>query len=688
MPLELNSLLHNRYRILEELGHGGMDAVYRGHDESLGVEVAIKENLFVSPEAERQFKREASLLAALRHPNLPRVTDHFVVPEEGQYLVMDYVPGDDARQILDHQGGPLPEELVLQWAKEILSALKYLHTRPQPIIHRDIKPGNIKITPEGRAVLVDFGLAKTYDAMKSTTVGAKAFTPGFAPPEQYGQGRTNERTDIYSLGATLYNLLTYLIPADGLARAMGQQRLIPVLEANPSLSVHVAEAIEHAVATKPEQRFASTEEFLEALSPKPVPEPILTSKDDATLLVDYVPPTAPSQVSPPGAPPQAPPRPEAISAVSAPSDKPKRGLRLIPLVFLIVVAVGFGAWGVLTVTGVFDRSGETPTPLATATEAEEVVAIAPGATATATEILIFEPTETLMPEYTPTPEVSPTPAATPRGGGSGQIAFVSEREGLPQIYLINVDRTNLTRLTNISDGACQPAWSPDGERLLFVSPCNKKADKYPNAAIYVMNPDGTGVEPLITLIGGVHDPDWSTAGILFTYLADNKPRIWVANEQGRDREQISMENAYDTQPCWSPGGDKIVLTNTSRALGVPTIYWVRSDGSFDGENPYQVTRDREANSPDWSPSGDLIAYVYDKIHIYVVKWDAVGFGANQLTTKGPNADPDWSPDGQWMTFESWRDAANHDIYIMTANGGLQTRLTEDPAWDYQPAWRP
>lgn len=683
MPLEINSLLHNRYRIVEELGRGGMGAVYRGQDESLGVEVAIKENLFVSPEAERQFRREATLLAALRHPNLPRVTDHFVVPDEGQYLVMDYVPGDDAREILDRQGGPLPEELVLRWAREILGALKYLHTRPQPVIHRDVKPGNIKITPEGRAVLVDFGLAKTYDAMKSTTVGAKAFTPGFAPPEQYGQGRTNERTDIYSLGATIYNLLTYLIPADGLARAMGQQRLIPVLEANPSISPFVAEAIEHAVATRPEERFASAEEFLEALSPTPEPSPIPTPKDEATLLVDYVPP---SEISPPAAPPQAP-TPQVAPGVPAPAAKPRRGLRLLPIILLIVVAVGFGGWGLLTVSGVLDGSGETPVPPATATEIEEVVAIVPTATATETEIPVVEPTDTPMPEFTPTIEVSPTPAATPRGGGSGQIAFVSQRDGLPQIYIINVDGTNLTRLTNESDGACQPAWSPDGERLLFVSPCNKKADQYANAAIYIMNADGSDIQPLITEIGGVYDPEWSTAGILFTYLEDNKPHIWIANQQGRDRERLSMENAYDSQSSWSPGGDKIALTNTSRALGVPTIYWVRSDGSFDGANPDQVTRGRESNSPDWSPSGDLIAYVYDETHIYVVRWDGRGFGANPLTTRGPNADPDWSPDGLWMTFESWRDA-NHDIYIMTANGGLQTRLTDHSEWDYQPAWRP
>src|SRR3989338_3149919 len=119
MSLEPNFLLHHRYRIVSELGHGGMGAVYFGHDENLGVEVAVKENLFVSPESERQFKREATLLASLRHPNLPRVTDHFVVGGQGQYLVMDFVPGEDLKQRLEKNGGPLPEADVAGWAQEI-----------------------------------------------------------------------------------------------------------------------------------------------------------------------------------------------------------------------------------------------------------------------------------------------------------------------------------------------------------------------------------------------------------------------------------------------------------------------------------------------------------------------------------------------------------------------------------------
>ncbi|NIN69984.1 MAG: protein kinase, partial [Anaerolineae bacterium] len=224
MPLEPDILLNNRYRILDQLGSGGMGAVYRAHDENLDVEVAVKENFFVSEESARQFQREAHLLFELRHPGLPRVIDHFVDEDQGQYLVMDFIKGEDANQVLERHGGPLDEKLVLGWGMQILEALKYLHSRQPPVIHRDIKPSNIKVTSSGRAMLVDFGLAKEYDPTKSTTVGAKAYTPGFAPPEQYGQGRTDPRTDVYSFGATLYNLLTDKIPEDGLRRAMGQAR--------------------------------------------------------------------------------------------------------------------------------------------------------------------------------------------------------------------------------------------------------------------------------------------------------------------------------------------------------------------------------------------------------------------------------------------------------------------------------
>jgi len=254
---------------------------------------------------------------------------------------------------------------------------------------------------------------------------------------------------------------------------------------------------------------------------------------------------------------------------------------------------------------------------------------------------------------------------------------------------MNTDGTDQQRLTNQPEGACQPEWSPDGQKLLFVSSCNRKAGEYAQGAIYVMNADGTNVQTCITKIGGVYDASWSDSGIAFTHLENNTSHIYVASDVASgcgSPNIISAPRSKDSQPSWSSGGERLVFENTSRA-GRPTIYWMFKDGTFAGSSPNQVTRDQDAVAPAWQPGGNYIAYVANS-QIWVVLWDKVGFGTRQLTAKGPNDDPKWSPDGQWMTFESWRDNANHDIYIMTSGGSLQTRLTDDPAADYHPAWRP
>ena len=136
-----------------------------------------------------------------RHPNLPQVKDQFVIAGQGQYLVMDYVDGQDLEELRCAAGGRLPEAQALSWISQVCDALDYMHRQTPPVIHRDLKPANIKITPEGRAVLVDFGIAKTYDPLLKTTLGARAVTPGYSPIEQYGTGVTDARTDLYSLGA-------------------------------------------------------------------------------------------------------------------------------------------------------------------------------------------------------------------------------------------------------------------------------------------------------------------------------------------------------------------------------------------------------------------------------------------------------------------------------------------------------
>jgi len=180
MPLTTGQVLQGRYQIETLLGHGGMGAVYRATDLTFGAAVAVKENLETTSKAQEQFAREAHLLYELRHPNLPRVTDYFFVPGQGQYLVMDFVEGRTLDEIVTY--GPVSEARALVWLSQILDALEHLHK--QNIIHRDVKPANVKITPQGRAFLVDFGLAKVHAPQQLTTTGARGVSPGFAPPEQ------------------------------------------------------------------------------------------------------------------------------------------------------------------------------------------------------------------------------------------------------------------------------------------------------------------------------------------------------------------------------------------------------------------------------------------------------------------------------------------------------------------------
>jgi len=277
MALQTGQVFNNRYRIVKLLGQGGFGAVYRAWDSNLNKPCALKENLDVSPEAQRQFTREATVLANLSHPNLPRVTDHFILPGQGQYLVMDFVEGDDLASVL-RQRGPLPPEQAIAWIMQVADALTYLHTRQPPVVHRDIKPANIRITPDGRAMLVDFGLVKIYSPQMRTTMGARAVTPGYAPPEQYGRGSTDARSDLYALGATLYNILTGQDPLESVQRMSGAQ-LRPINQFNPRVDATVVAAIERAMRLDPNQRFQAVAEFKAALSApaapvyvKPVPE--------------------------------------------------------------------------------------------------------------------------------------------------------------------------------------------------------------------------------------------------------------------------------------------------------------------------------------------------------------------------------------------------------------------------------
>lgn len=276
MPVSLSEVVHNRYRVDALIGQGGMGAVYRAWDSVLKNTVALKENLDTSEAAQKQFSEEALILARLNHPGLPRVIDYFSIPGQGEYLVMDYVEGSDLEEILEHKrmaqqstGGAfkqLDEAQVIPWMVEVLDTLEYLHHQQPPVIHRDIKPGNIKITSDSRVVLVDFGIAKRYSMAHSTLTGAHAISPGYSPPEQYGNSTTDPRSDLYALGATLYHLLTGQKPPESVQRMTGSVRMISPRLLNPLISEDLERVIIKSMAIPMDNRFQSATQLKAAFS--------------------------------------------------------------------------------------------------------------------------------------------------------------------------------------------------------------------------------------------------------------------------------------------------------------------------------------------------------------------------------------------------------------------------------------
>ncbi len=746
MVLERGTLLHNRYRIIDILGQGGMGAIYRAVDENLGVEVAVKENLFTTEEYARQFHREATILAGMRHPNLPRVSDHFVIEGQGQYLVMDYIEGEDLRERLDRTG-TITEEEALAIAIGLCDALSYMHDQNPPILHRDIKPGNVKIAPDGSIFLVDFGLAKVGFSGHRTTTGARAMTPGYSPPEQYGGARTDQRSDIYSLGATLYAALAGEIPEDSLARTMGQEELTPLRRHNPAVSRRFARAIEKALEVHPDNRYQTAEEFKQALLEA-------TGARRRHLASDAASGGAPpAGKSPAGERPfSGAPGPLPVSAPvgdrSGPPSKPgpmRRGclLGVVSVLFLLIAggaalywlnpALGRDAWDVLaqaypplaaafpspsltlteTASPVPDNasfastdtatalppSTDTLTPLATETVSPPPsVTSTPVATSTPTftqtATLTFTITATRTPRRTATPTSTQPPTATPQGGGYGQVAFASDRTGLPQIWVMNIDGSGLFQLTDVQLGACQPDWAPDGSRLVFVSPCRENQELYPGAGLFVINADGTDMQPLPVVGVGAFDPAWSPDGDKIVYSAlreDGRPQLYLLDLLSGESTPLSLGDFWDSQAEWAPDGEKIVFVTTRN--GPYQIWQMNPDGSE--QLRFSASGGLWDQYPVWSPDGQTIYFTQREqggiprlMGARYPDGGAAEFRLYPYPGTIPMRELSISPDGQWLAFESWKAGEQHDIYLLRAGDQELVPLTDAAGWEFDVDWRP
>ena len=648
MELSPSTMLKDRYRIREKIAAGGMGAVYLAHDTALDALVAIKANINPGEHSARQFLREAKLLAALRHLNLPRVTDYFVI-EDAQYLVMDFVPGEDLGERLK-TAGPQHLDRVLDWSRQLGQALTYLHTHDPPIIHRDIKPSNIKLTPQGQLILVDFGIAKSSDS-GSTTTGARGLTPGFSPPEQYGSGGTTEATDQYALAATLYNLLTGEEPAEAVQRMLGNVKLTPPREVLSEIPDHIDSALRRALAIQPEDRFPDVEGFIAALG-----DPSYTYQASQLRTV------------------------KAERQERAPASSARW-----PLVVAVVAVAA------VAVAALLFRSPGAPDADITATaggmEPTETSLPAGGPASTASPTVPL-PSET--PGATHTPTIMPTPL-----GGGPLIAFVSDRaDGRTfQIFTIRPDGSDLTQLTFTEGDKSQPAWSPDGTQLLFVAHGGR--DGFSNDLgldIWLMDQDGGNQVNLTQNPGDDYDPAWSPDGeqIVFTTtrITGGPRQLFIMNADGSEPNFITRGYGIEFAPHWSPDGEWIAFTISIN--GAPPRLFLRTGEGID-PRPFDLSeRLGQVNDPAWSPDGLTIVYTCvepGRNEICLVVVESKGSEIFEYTTTLGNKEPSWSPDGRWIVFTSTRDQ-NSEIYIMDSLGRGQTNLTNHPSTDREPTWQP
>ncbi len=655
--LGYKTVLSNRYEVVSILGCGAMGAVYLAEDQRLtGRRCAIKQNrpdvnatVEVRNQSREQFLAEANVLARLDHPSLPKVSDFFV-ENDNEFLVMDYVEGEDLDSLLQRTSQPLAENQIVAWMDQVLDGLAYLHTHGEkPIIHRDIKPANIRLNlQQNRVKLVDFGLVKLFDEENPETklelrgIG----TPAYAPLEQFATSdqHTDTRSDLYSLGATMYHLLTNLFPPDVHQRLLNSEVLVPIRQVNPDVSENLERVVLRAMEIYPDNRYQTAQQMRDALHGK---------RDNPTTVL-------------PAATPQ-----KSKAASSSPILFAAVGALAVLLILAAVAYFVFFGSGLSqpptpeqpvvvqttepteeileateeapVVAGFNDAPTDTPAPTDVPTRLPTITPVSLDETDEANTTPSLEPTE-----ETPTEEEATlVPAPVQSQGISdaslvGTIAYPVFNGSTYDIYFGQADGSG----TSLFQGnASQPAFSPDGSRIAIHS--------WRLDARGLMTMDRSGGNAI--LVANFFEdqlPTWSADGSQILFLSrregDRKSRIYrVGSFEERGAGVVLGEGEYPT----------IGLTNqlVFRGWGSTATGIRLSTATL--ENLQPVTDLDGDTAPALSPDGQKVVFMSSRTgnwEIFIANSD--GSEVQQLTDN-PAEDglPTWSPDGQVIAFVSSRD---------------------------------
>jgi eukaryotic-like serine/threonine-protein kinase len=623
------------YKILDQIGRGGMGEVYLAQDGRLGRKVALKllPSQFVGDKRRvLRFEQEARAVSTLNHPNIITIFDAGQV-EDIYFIATEYIDGRTLRAELKEQGR-FPVRDALKIALQIADALSTAHE--VGILHRDIKPENVMVRRDGIVKVLDFGLAKVAESALPhpyagsappsnsylSEAGAIFGTVKYMSPEQARGQAVDARTDVFSLGVTLYEMLTGLQPfaaeaiVDQIAKLLTTEP-VPLMRLAPEIPTELQRVVQQALSKEPEGRQRTIDEFASQL--KQIDEE-LQFKD--RLVVSGEAPAAVAGAS----------RPTGLFTARL----SRRSLIAIGTVIIALPLGGPFAWRLM-------KSSSVP----------------------AAPVSEFDPARLTHDIASDT-----SPTWSPDGK---QIAFTSNREGQPAIFVMNVDGSGVRRIHNGLPVSDEATWQPDG-RISFNDGRN----------VYTMKPDGSEVVRLNS--PGMPSPDGRQIIIQKQVIPGEGQELFVANADGRNPRRLTHNKIYDHNPRWSPDGTKIVYTCFPDAPWPKgSICIINSDGSGLARLTDQSLQSQFAS---WSPDGTRIAFsvLGNPSTLYVMNAD----GHNQLKlTDKINALPAfaWAPDGKKIAY-STNYEGNYEIYVINSDPSHQTNLTRHLAEDTWPQWSP